>query len=389
MKRIIILFAVFSFILSVLNAQEPDSATRQFNEAPTLQGKFGVVRDVAKNGTGSPGFYLFALNYLLSVNHNIRDGLEYRASEEMARFLSAKLGDAKHTEAGPSLWRVVSSIPEPVVRGEALIALGKVKATDYLDRVGQLLIDISLTPGKGTSDQESVAYGALVSLEEYGDASGYIPVYFASIGWFSDKLRSKAREVLPKLAANPTESLISILTNSSYDYSIKYGALQALQAANISTQQKSQGAVAALTETSRATAAFNSLEQRSILAGIRKLAMDMIRAYGSDDEKVYVLLENCYKRGINQEEQITAIAALSALGTDEAVQKLSNFLFELNDKLYWGVLTKVDERMARSIIPALGNTRRPKAKEPLLMVLQCDWVYDIHKLAEDALKKIP
>jgi HEAT repeat protein len=281
----------------------------------------------------------------------------------------------------------VNTFTDPIARGEALIALGKVNATDYLPRVIQLLMNISLIPGKGKRSQEIVAYGAVVSLEEYGDPSGYVPVYFVSVGWFSDRLKSKAKEVLPKLSGNPTEPLISILQNSGYDYSVKYEALRALQAADTSAQDKSQGAVVALTESTRA--GYNSLEQSSILAGIRKLAMDMIRAYGSDDDTVYPLLDNCYKRGINLEERITAVAALSALATDEAVQRLSNYLYDLNDKLYWNVMTKTDERLVRAVIPALGNTGQPKAKEALRTVLQCDWVYDIHRLAEEAIKKIP
>jgi hypothetical protein len=389
MKRIVTLFVVLTFILGALNAQSQgaDAYTERFKNTPTIQNKYGIVRDAVQDGAGSPEFLLFALNELLIVYQNVRDGLEYRAADDMARFVSSRLGDAKYTEAGPTLWLVVNTFSEPLVRGEALVALGKIKASDYLPYVIQLLIDISLIPGKGTSGQEVVAYGAITSLEEYGDISGYVPVYFASIGWFSDKLKNTAREVLPKLSSNPTEPLISVLKNSAYDYSIKYTALQSLQASDASTQQKSQGAVVALTESSRA--GYNSLEQRSILAGIRKLAMDMIRSYGSDDEAVYPLLDTCYRQGINQEEQIFAIATLSALGTDEAVRRLSNFLYGLNDKLYWGVLSKSDERMTRAIIPALGNTGNANAKAALRSVLQNDWIYDIHQLAQDALKKIP
>jgi hypothetical protein len=389
MKRIVTLFVVFIFILGTLSAQGQgaDVYTQRFKEAPTIQNKFGIVRDAVQDGAGSPEFLLYALNDLLSVYQNVREGLEYTAADEMARFLSSRLGDAKHTEAGPSLWQVVNVFSEPLVRGEALIALGKIKATSYLPHVIQLLADISLTPGKGTSGQEIAAYGAVVSLEEYGDISGYVPVYFASIGWFSDKFKKTAKEVLSKLSSNPTEPLISILKNSAYDYTVKYTALQSLQASDAGAQEKSQGAVAALTDTARA--GYKSLEQSSVLAGIRKLAMDMIRVYGSDDAAVYPLLDNCYRQGINQEEQIFAIATLSALGTDEAVRRLSSFLYDLNDKLYWGVLSKTEERMARSIIPALGNTGNANAKNALRSVLQNDWVYDVHKLAQDALKKIP
>jgi len=387
MKRIVTLFVVFTFILGALNAQDTDAYTQRFKDLPTIQGKFGIVKDAVRDKAATPEFLLLALNHLVSVYKNIRGGSEIKTADEMARYVSSRLGDAQYKEAGPSLWQGVLDFSDPTARAEALVALGKVKATDYLPLVIKLLNDSTLIPGKGTRDQETVAYGAIKALEQYGDISGYIPVYFASMGWYSDKFRSTAKDILPKLSSNPTEPLLSILKTSSYDFPQKYTALQSLQASNASSQQKSQGAVAALADAIRAGS--KSIGQSSTLGGIRKLAMDMIRAYGSDDDAVYPLLDNCYRHGMNPEEQVFAIATLSALRSDEAVRRLSNFIYDLNDNLYWGTISKNDERMARSIIPALGNTGNAKAKDALRSILQHDWVPDIHRLAQDALKKLP
>jgi len=389
MKRIITLFVVFTFILGALNAQGQgtDFYTQRFKDLPNLQGKYGIVKDAVQNNAATPEFLLLALNYLVSGYKNIRGGSDIKIADEMARYVCSRLGDAQYKEAGPNLWQGVLDFSDPAARAEALVALGRVKATDFLPLVIKLLNDITLIPGKGTRDQETVAYGALRSLEEYGDISGFIPVYFASMGWYSDKFRSTAKDILTKLSSNPAEPLLTILKTSSYDFSQKYTALQSLQASNATPQQKSQGAVIALADAIRAGS--KSIGQSSALGGIRKLAMDMIRAYGSDDEAVYPLLENCYRRGMNPEEQVFAIATLSALGSDEAVRRLSNFIYDLNDNLYWGTITKNDERMARSIISALGNTGNAKAKDALRSILQHDWVPDIHKLAQDALKKLP
>jgi len=380
---------VFTFILGALNAQGQgtDYYTQRFNDLPTMQGKFGIVKDAVQNKAATPEFLLLALNHLVSVYKNIRGGSDIKIADEMARYVSSRLGDAQYKEAGPSLWQGVLDFSDPAARAEALVALGKVKATEFLPQVIKLLNDITLIPGKGTSAQETVAYGAIKSLEEFGDISGYIPVYFASMGWYSDKFRKTAKDILSKLSSNPTEPLLSILKTSSYDFSVKYTALQSLQASNATPQQKSQGAVAALADAIRSGS--KSIGQTSTLGGIRKLAMDMIRAYGSDDDAVYPLLDSCYRHGINPEEQVIAIATLSALRSDEAVRRLSNFIYDLNDNLYWGTLTKNDERMARSIIPALGNTGNAKAKDALRSILQHDWVPDIHKLTQDALKKLP
>jgi len=389
MKRIITFFVIFTIILGALNAQGQgtDYYTQRFNDLPTMQGKFGIVKDAVKDKAATPEFLLDVLKYLVSVYKNVRGGPENKTADEMARYVSSRIGDAQYKAAGPSLWQGANDFSDPTARAEALIAMGKVKATEFLPHVIKLLNDTT-TAGKGTKgDQETIALGAIKALEEYGDISGYIPVYFASMGWYSDKVRSTAKDVLTKLSNNPTEPLLTILKTPSYDFPQKYTALQSLQASNASPQQKSQGAVAALADAIRAGS--KSIGQSSTLGGIRKLAMDMIRAYGSDDDAVYPLLDNCYRRGMNPEEQVFAIATLSALRSDEAVRRLSNYIYDLNDNLYWGTITKNDERMARSIIPALGNTGNAKAKDALRSILQNDWVPDIHKLAQDALKKLP
>jgi hypothetical protein len=211
-------------------------------------------------------------------------------------------------------------------------------------------------------------------------------VFFVSTGWYTDRLKSRAREALPKIMDNPTEPLLSVIRSSSYNYAVKYGAIQTLEAADVTTQQKAQGAVASLAEAWRTST--NMVSQRSILASTRKLSLSMIRRYGTEDTNVYPLLERCYREGIDTEEQISAIAALSALATDDSVRRLSAFLYDMNTRLARGTLTAEDERLVRVIIPALGNTGRPLARNALRSVLQADWTGAVQRLAQDALKKI-
>jgi hypothetical protein len=211
-------------------------------------------------------------------------------------------------------------------------------------------------------------------------------VFFASTGWYSLRIKDRAREALPNIIDNPSEPLISVIKGSSYNYAVKYAALQTLEAADITTQLKSAGAVASLTEVWRTST--NTVGQRSILISTRKLSLSMIRRYGTEDTNVYPLLERCYREGSDEEEQIAAIATLSALSTDDSARRLSSFLMDINERLRRGTLTKEDERMVRVIIPALGNTGRAAARPALNAVLRLDWTGVVQRLAQDALKKI-
>ncbi|MDR2471476.1 MAG: hypothetical protein LBD09_05140 [Treponema sp.] len=406
MKRIITLTAVFLLVTgtpaflgirgSVLSAQEAaqpqspapeaDFFTQQFDAQTTMTGKLRVVQNAGTGGEASAEFYAHALDRLVREYPNVRGANETRAASDMAKLLSAKLGEAQHTDSGGNLWQVVEIFTDPLVRGEALSALGKAQAVNYLPQVIQLLSDLNLEPGEDPMTREQTAYGAVVSLEEYKDSSGYLPVFFVTTGWYTDRTKARAREALPKIMDNPTEPLISVIKSSSYNYAVKYGAIQTLEASEVTAQQKSQGAVASLTEAWRTNT--NLVGQRSILANTRKLDLSMIRRYGTEDPAVYPLLERCYREGIDEEEQIAAIAALSALATDDSARRLSSFLLDMNTRLARGTLTKEDERLVRVIIPALGNTGRPIARNALRAVLQADWTGAVQRLAQDALKKI-
>jgi len=386
MKKTLTLLVVFALISGAVGAQDADYNVLQFNDQPTIPGKLSFVRSVAADGTATTEFYAYALDTLLRLYPNVQGAIDTKAADDMAQFLAARLGEAGHTESGLNLWRVVENFTQPLVRAEALAALGKVQATDLLPQVIQLLTDLNLEPGQDPMIREQVAYGAIVSLEEYKDGSGYLPVFFVTTGWYADRVKSRAREALPKILDNPTEPLISVIRSSSYNYSVKLTAIQTLEAADVTTQQKSQGAVASLAEAWRTST--NEVTQRSILIRTRKLALSMIRRYGTDDANVYPLLERCYKQGSDEEEQIAAIAALSALATDDSVRVLGGFLYDINTHLDRGTLKQEHERLIRVIIPALGNTGRPSARAPLRTILQKDWTGAVQRLAQDALKKV-
>ncbi|MDR1507487.1 MAG: hypothetical protein LBI67_10345 [Treponema sp.] len=386
--RIALLLVLASLVvLAAVFAQELDYYAQQFDSMDTVRDQLGIVRLAAEDAdSGGAEFYAHALDRLLAEYPTISLNNEIRYADDMAKILCQKLGEAGYTEAGSNLWRVVESFSDPLVKAEALRALGRVQAVDQLPMVIQLLTDINNAPNEDRLNQEQIAFGAVESLEAYKDSSGYLPVFFASTGWYSDRVSDRALRALPNIMDNPTEPLVSVIRSSSYNYGTKYAALQVLEASGVTAQQKASGAVASLAEAWRSFT--NPVGQRSILTNTRKLALSMIRRYGTEDTNVYPLLERCYREGADEEEQIAAIAALAALATDDSARRLSGFLLDINERLRRGTLTREDERIVRVIIPALGNTGRPLARTALRSVLNLDWTGTVQRLAQEALKKI-
>jgi hypothetical protein len=122
---------------------------------------------------------------------------------------------------------------------------------------------------------------------------------------------------------------------------------------------------------------------------MRKLAISMIRRYGTQDAAVYPLLERSYKEGIDMNERLDATEALSALGSEEATRVLMVALEDLHTKRTRNAWGPVEEQLIRRVIPALGDTRQAIAR-PILSVVRNSPVHTgaVQVLARDAIRKI-
>jgi HEAT repeat protein len=387
MKQVtLLLVSVFIAFSAAAQSEELEVYSALFDEAGTRVQQYGVLQNVVTSGVGTPEFYAKALDRLLSEYPNVRGSTEIAAADSMARLLAAQLGEAGYAEAGPALWRITEIFVNPLVKAEALQALGKTGAAELLPQVVQLLSDLNLKPTEDREMGNQVAYGAILALESYKDAAGYLPVFFASQGWYLDRVKSQALKSLNVILPDPSETLSEVIRSPGYTYDVKYHALQVEENSESTTRSKADVAVAALT--AAWNAATGDMRQRASLTGSRKLAVSMIRRYGTEDASVYPLLERSYKEGVDEEEKLGVLAALAALGTDDSARLLSAFLMDFNIRLQRGLMTQADERMVRAVIPALGATGRPIARPALNSVLSMDWTNAVKNLASQALRSI-
>jgi hypothetical protein len=285
----------------------------------------------------------------------------------------------------------VETFSDPLVKSEAVIALGKAGAVDYLPHVVQLLTDINnrVPPEREVQNRNArIAYGAIVSLENYGDISGYLPVFFASVGWYDSRVKAQAASSLSAITDNPTEPLLNVLTSSAYSYSVKYLALQVSETSHAPQASEAQIAATALGEGWKA--ATTDIHLRNELAQMRKLSLDMLRRYGpGDDNSVYNNLARCYRQGMDFNEKLDAVNALSSIGTNQAAFLLNSFIIAIHQRRQSNALNREDDQMIRALIAALGATKRSVGQQSLTMVQQSPaWTDPIRNLAADALKEL-
>jgi hypothetical protein len=391
MKKLTIVF-ILTLVTAVLGFSTPEEVQVYeylYNTAPNHQGQLDILQNMAQARLSGAGeFYAKALRKLIADYKNIKNVTERNAADDQAMLLSALLGAEKYTQAAADLWLVVDAFSAPLVKAEALMALGKVRANNYLPQVIRVLESLNTSPTSDRLNGERIAFGAIISLEKYQDPSGYLPVFFASTGWYSDRIKSQATKSLPLIAQDPTPYMTQVVKGAGYDYNTKYLALKTIEASRIDNKNKAEVAVAAFAEGWRSNT--NDVNMRTTLAEMRKMAIGMINRYKTEDQTVYPLLERSYTQGYDSTEKLNSIAALASLGTDESARRLAKFLMDLNVKRQAGNITREEEQMVRAVIPALGQTGRTNVMEgraALISVGASNWTPAVKALADNELKK--
>jgi hypothetical protein len=388
MKRFFCITLLIVIAVTSGAAQDVETFTALYNGAEDISDQLAILQDASTGQlSGADEFFANALRRLLTEYPMIRKLQNKDDADSIARLLANELGTRKYLPAGQNLWRVVEVFPNAVVKADALIALGKMGAVDLFPQVVQILQDMNAHPTPDRQEGERIAFGAILSLENYGKIEGYLPVYFASTAWYSDRVRNQALASMEVLAEDPTEQLIELIRGSSYSYEAKYRALYDGEAnSRMSPQSKAQVAVAALDEGWRT--ATREPRYWTVLTNMRKLAIGMINRYRTEDAAVYPLLERSYRYGTDTQEKLDAVAALASLATDDAVRRLSNFIMIINGRLQAKVINADDQQMIRALISAVGNSGNSQGRLALQTVTALNWTNPIKALAHEALEKL-
>ncbi|MDR0710329.1 MAG: hypothetical protein LBF77_09715 [Spirochaetaceae bacterium] len=389
---ILLIFGVFIDGSAALFADTGlDAYISRYDSQTAMVTKLTILQEIiSEGGPDLDAFCAYALDKMLVGYSQISGALELGAADSIARITTERLGNAKYMDAAPNIWRTINTLSNSQVRSTALIALGKMKAVNYLPQTIQILEDLNVHPAvQDRQNAEQLAFGAIVALENFGDPAGYVPIYFASQGWYSERIKRQAHISLERIPSDISDPLITVIKSSGYSYNEKLSALNNIDASSAAKEKKAEAAAAGLSEGWRSSA--GDIRMRTILAGLRKKAITMIGLYGvlDDDAGVYQLLDRSYKEGYDEDEKIGALKTLSAVSSAESVRLLSAYLTAMNTKLQDNTLNQADERMVRQIIPALGATRKPNARLALRTVTAVNWTSAIKRLAEDALRNIP
>ena len=397
MKKIVIAcLCIFTGVFCFASSDELEMYIYLYRYAQTQEEQMHLIQGMAASDISGAGeFYGEALKRLVGDYQNIRGNLEKTYADSQALLLANLIGQEKYEKAADDLWRIYNLVADSLVKREALIALGKIRAVRYLPQVIMVLTNLNNSaPGRDRVNSERIAYGAIVALEKYGDMSGYLPVYLASKSWYPDMVKAQALRSIKVLSEDPTEPMIAVINSAGHIFEDKLTALQAIDAAGVPAESKSKAAVAALDVGWRSST--TDTRQRGILADMRKLAIRMIHDNGCSDSAVYPLLEKSYRQyadlrtGGDAHEAYDAINTLGVLATEDAARTLVVFLARLNERRRDNDIQQREEDLVRRVIPALGATKQTAVAQRELRVVTSTqgWTSTVHNLANAALRQL-
>lgn len=334
-----------------------------------------------------------ALEQLITRRLETGTTAERYGKNQLAILIVQELGNLKSAEAAELIFSVYTEVKEPVLKGEAAIALGKIRATRYAETLAYDLSSLNLRPDPAISrNQEILALGLVQSLNSMRSLLGYEPVFHASFGWYSrmSKVKETAKAALLTMVDDPTDSLLSILvTNPSIE--IKTTALEASLASKAPAERKALVASKALRiGIERANIDKTSEAESAKLRVTAITGLTALRDKTPENITLLVGIINSDKKNdASYDETLKAYVALGVNSGDEAATFLSARLGEYNIREKSKANTVRDKSIIRQIVASMVYSKNPLVKNVLTQSQFIDYDSLILREIESAIKTFP
>lgn len=368
--------------------QEGESWSRLYRRMPDIKQKYMIMQNIMPLDDASlEPFLVSSLEDLV-----YGDLSQYRSNkntyddwEILTRSIIGELGDIKAISGAPAIWDVVETAEVPLLKAEALVALGNIRALDYAPEIAVILRNLNFNTRSDRNAAEIEAYGAIAALDKLKTAYGFEPLFYASIGWYQDRVTSYAAEALLAISDDPIPAFTEVLVLAS-DYGVKRKALDI--ALNTDSPVSSKASIAATALSEGLKYSEHDYELSRQLANLR---MDAITAFITMDASTPEL-PGLLDRAINEgeiDEQLIAIQALGVDGSDEATGVMARRLSDFNERQASGLAANQEEMiLIRQLIYALGESRNVIGNQPLKEMSFVGYTPAILRLADEAMAKI-
>lgn len=389
-KRLLVVLPALALAAAIgapaLAADEMAEVYRQiYLESVSLQDKYVAAQNmIALDDRGVAPILSEALEELLRTQGNYKEASERALFGQTIRLLAGALGQFKHTESAAFLWDAVQQVNDPVAQAEALIALGRMRALDYSERISLMLRNLNFAPTADTDSGEKLAFGCIVALDKLKDIGGYSPVFFASDGWYSQRVKQQALRSLPNIAPDPTEPVKELITNEEVPRKIK--ALQLELGSQATDARKVEIATMALV-LGHLKSDANKVAEAKAFGDFRKIALRALMALKATNPDAVDAEYKSVVNGYDDEERLLGLQALGVNGSDAAATAIDGYLRKINDEVKSGLSDEVRLRYGEAAVNAAAATKSPIVRPVLVMVANNQkWSNRVLYAAQAALK---
>jgi hypothetical protein len=360
--------------------------TDAYGSLSTWASKLALLREMsAANIDSAVNLYAKSFRELLQDYQNIKYGTtEWSDANNLAHFLIAELVAARYEAAGNDLWRSYQIFTDSTVQAEALAALGELNVESrYTDVVQVVNILNAKSSATNRQNDENVAVGGFTALEKYGNPEGYIAAFIGSESWYREFVKQRARSAFNALLQDPSRLLPDIILSSQYSPQVKQRALEYVDGASIDNSQKAEIASKSLAQGWRTFSNDQRIAQELVV--FRRAALQMIRKYGIDQTaETYAALNRSLREG-GLDEKLDCIPALGSVKTTESVTVIFDYLRMLNENRLISNSQSVDDRLMRSLIPAMRESNDTRAQDAFRQILSAPWSNTVLSMAQEAL----
>jgi hypothetical protein len=389
---IILLLAAASFV----SASEVAAVwTRLYGRARTLDQKYQIMLNIVEqDGRDMIPILIDALDEQVTSFENPRSSSEKQEQIRLIKMVVKELGNLKARDAADLVWQVLQSSDDVILRGEAILALGKMGTRAYGEEMALMLRNLNYAGGEVDTQRENeiLAYSLVKAFERIKHEAGLEHVFFASDGWYSSRrgVKEAAKKALQAMTDDPSDMLKQvIMTNDNYKW--KLAALEAEERSSAPDRRKAELAAEALEEGIRLD--WKNLVEKRQLKSLRVTALRMLAGYPKPESSTLIsnmermLIDYRRERSYEEDEVLTLLETMATFKTDEMGEIVSEFLKYLNERREFGPVSSL--RIASRTIQTLGEIGSIQGIEELTLVkLSQYWERAIRVQADAALKTI-
>lgn len=387
MKRRILTAACVLLLAAGLGADElTDIYKKLYEVSPSIIQKWELMQSLVDSGSAADApYYAETLAELNSLDTARFKLAEKEAYEKILRLLCAKLGEYAHRESQDELIKIAAGSGSAVLRSDALVALGKVGGVKHIEIVVRMLEELSIKSVPDKIYGEQLAYGCIMALSKFKDIRGWSPVFDASNGWYSGRIKQLAAAALPSIVDDPTEAAKQAIEDDAIE--VKRFALKYAMESKASQANKVSTALLGLKKGIETRSVYLSQMREPGL--LRKAAMEYLIELGDSGSESVALCRQAWNPA-DRDEKLLIMSVYGANASDAAGEALADIITTYNLKRLSEVTSNEEELLMKAAIQNAGKAKNQKAFASLVAVsANSKWspgVLQEAKLAQDAIK---